>query len=112
MKKIECIIRPGKVEDITDALSKVGLNGITVTQVTGCGEQQGRKEVYRGATYDIRLLSKVKIEIVAKDEMVDQIVEIISDTARTGQIGDGKIFIYPVENAIRIRTGEVGEAAI
>lgn len=112
MKKIECIIRPNKLDDVNNALSEYGLRGMTVTQVMGCGLQKGRKEVYRGTQYDIRLLPKVKIEIIVKDEAVNEIIEIISKTAKTGEIGDGKIFVYSLQNAIRIRTAEEGESAL
>jgi nitrogen regulatory protein P-II 1 len=110
--KVECILRPGKLEDVKDALNKYGIYGMTVTQVIGCGLQKGRKEVYRGTEYSINLLPKVKLEIVVKDGDVDEVVKIISETARSGEIGDGKIFTYRIENAIRIRTGETGETAI
>jgi len=112
MKKIECIIRPTKLDEVNSALSEYGIQGMTVTQVMGCGLQKGRREVYRGTTYDIHLLPKIKIEIVAPDKCVDDIIKIIRDNARSGEIGDGKIFVYPIENAIRIRTGEQGETAI
>ncbi|MCL6635419.1 MAG: P-II family nitrogen regulator [Peptococcaceae bacterium] len=112
MTKIECILRPGKLEDVKDALNKYGIHGMTVTQVIGCGLQKGRKEVYRGTEYSINLLPKVKLEIVVKDGDVDEVVKIISETARSGEIGDGKIFTYRIDNAVRIRTGETGEAAI
>jgi nitrogen regulatory protein P-II 1 len=112
MTKIECILRPGKLEDVKDALNRYGIHGMTVTQVIGCGLQKGRKEVYRGTEYSINLLPKVKLEIVTKDEDVDEVVKIISQAARSGEIGDGKIFTYKIDNAIRIRTGETGEAAV
>jgi len=112
LTKIECILRPGKLEDVKDALSRFGIHGMTVTQVIGCGLQKGRKEVYRGTEYSINLLPKIKLEIVTKDEYVDDVVKIISETARSGEIGDGKIFVHKIDNAIRIRTGEKGEAAI
>lgn len=112
MTKIECILRPGKLEDVKDALNKFGIQGMTVTQVIGAGLQKGRKEVYRGTEYSINLLPKVKLEIVIKDQNVDEVVRIISETARSGEIGDGKIFTYKIDNAIRIRTGEKGEVAI
>jgi len=110
--KIECIFRPGKLEDVKDALGKFGIQGMTVTQVIGCGLQKGHTEVYRGAEYSINLLPKIKLEIVVGDKDVDQVVNLIAQAARTGEIGDGKIFIYPVINAVRIRTGETGEMAI
>jgi len=112
MTKIEVIVRPGKLEDVKDALNKLGVHGITVSQVIGCGHQKGRKEVYRGAEYSINLLPKVKVEIVLRDQQVAECVKVISEAARTGEIGDGKIFIYPIANAIRIRTGEQGDEAI
>ena len=112
MTKIECILRPGKLEDVKDALSKFGIKGMTVTQVIGCGLQKGRREVYRGTEYSINLLPKVKLEIVVKDGDVDEVVKIISEMARSGEIGDGKIFTCQIDDAIRIRTGERGEAAI
>lgn len=112
MTKIECIIRPGKLEDVKDALGKFGIQGMTVSQVIGCGLQKGRTEVYRGTEYSINLLPKIKVEIVIANNYVDEVIKLITKAARTGEIGDGKIFTYPVENAIRIRTGENGEAAI
>jgi len=112
MKKIEAIVRPSKLDEIKDALGKFGIHGMTVTEVIGCGLQKGKKEVYRGTEYTIDLLPKIKIEIVIRDKWVDEVIRIIINTARTGEIGDGKIFVYPVENAVRIRTGEFGEAAI
>jgi len=112
MKKIECITRPLKVEAIKDALGQIGIVGMTVTEVRGCGKQRGRTERYRGAEYVVSLLPKVKIEVVVADEQVDDVVNAILATARTGEIGDGKIFVLPVEQAIRIRTGESGEDAI
>ncbi|ADG81575.1 nitrogen regulatory protein P-II [Thermincola ferriacetica] len=112
MKKVEAIIRPSKLDDLKDALGKYDIHGLTVTEVVGCGLQKGKKEIYRGTEYTIDLLPKIKIEIVVKDSVVDELVKLISDTAKTGEIGDGKIFIYTVEKAVRIRTGEAGEAAI
>lgn len=112
MKKIEAIIRPARLEAVKEALGKHGINGMTVTHVTGCGLQKGKTEVYRGSQYTIDLLPKVKVEIVVQDDFVSDVVTIISQSARTGSIGDGKIFVYNVENVIRIRTGETGEKAI
>ena len=112
MKKLECIIRPAKLEDVKEALGVAGVKGMTVTNVIGCGLQQGKTEVYRGSTYTINLLPKVKIEIVIPDSSVDEIIDVIVKTAKTGEIGDGKIFIYDMLNAIRIRTGESGESAV
>lgn len=112
MKKIEAIIRPSKLDDVKDALDKFGVRGMTVTQVIGCGLQKGHTQIYRGTEYSINLLSKVKIEAVVKDKLVEDVVNLIATTARSGEIGDGKIFIYPVENAVRIRTGEAGEEVV
>ncbi|CCO08041.1 P-II family nitrogen regulator [Desulforamulus hydrothermalis] len=112
MTKIEAIIRPGKLEEVKEALNKLGIHGMTVCQVMGCGHQKGRTEVYRGAEYSINLLPKVKVEIIIDDRWADACVKAIAETARSGEIGDGKIFVYPVSNVIRIRTGEQGEAAI
>lgn len=112
MKKIEAVIRPSKLDEIKEALGKFGIHGMTVTEVIGCGLQKGKKEIYRGTEYTIDLLPKIKIEIVIKDKWVDEVIRIIVTTARTGEIGDGKIFVYPLENAVRIRTGESGEDAI
>lgn len=112
MTKIECILRPGRLEEVKDALGKFGIHGMTVSQVLGCGLQKGRTEVYRGREYSINLLPKVKVEIVVRDDQVNEIVRVISEAARTGEIGDGKIFTYRIDNAIRIRTGEQGDDAI
>lgn len=112
MKKIEAIIRPGKLDEVQAALDQFGVTGLTVTQVIGCGKQKGHTQIYRGVEYKVYLLPKVKIEMVVKDQAVEQIIQIISKAARSGEVGDGKIFIYPVEEAIRIRTGETGEDAL
>ena len=112
MKKIECIIRPEKLEEIKEALNEAGVLGMTVTDVLGCGRQKGRKEVYRGVEYTLNLLPKTKIETVVKDEDVQKIVKIIAETAKTGMIGDGKIFVSTIDDAFRIRTGETGDQAI
>jgi len=112
VNKMDSLIRPGKLEDVKEALDRFGIKGMTVTQVIGCGLQKGRTEVYRGREYSINLLPKIKVEIVVRDDQVDGVIRTISDAARTGQIGDGKIFTYRVENAVRIRTGEQGEDAI
>ena len=112
MTKVECIIRPGKLENVKEALNRYGIHGMTVTQVIGCGLQKGRTEIYRGAEYSINLLPKIKLEIVIPDRNVEEVIKIITGTARTGEIGDGKIFTYKVDNAIRIRTGETGDEAI
>lgn len=112
MKKIETIIKPFKLEDLKEGLKDIGIQGMTVTEVKGFGRQKGHAEIYRGAEYVIDFLPKVKVEIVIADEMVAQVVEVIRESAKTGKIGDGKIFVLPVENAVRIRTGEHGEDAI
>ena len=112
MKKIEAIVKPEKFDDIKNALNNQNIKGITITQVIGCGNQKGQKQYYRGTEVGINLLPKLKLEIVANDEQADDIVSVISQTAKTGNIGDGKIFVYPIENAIRIRTGETGDDAV
>jgi nitrogen regulatory protein P-II 1 len=112
MKKIEAIIKPFKLDEVKDALNAIGVQGITVVEVKGFGRQKGHTELYRGAEYVVDFLPKVKIEIIAADNLVSRIIETIETTAKTGRIGDGKIFILPVEEVIRIRTGERGEAAI
>ena len=112
MKKIEAIIKPFKLDDVKDALHEVGVSGITVTEVKGFGRQKGHTELYRGAEYVVDFLPKVKLEIVLSDALVDAAVEAIRKAAQTGRIGDGKIFVSSVEEAIRIRTGETGTDAI
>ena len=112
MKKIEAIIKPFKLDEVKDALNAIGVQGITVAEVMGFGRQKGHTELYRGAEYVVDFLPKVKIEIIAADNLVSKIIETIETSAKTGRIGDGKIFILPVEEVIRIRTGERGEAAI
>lgn len=112
MKKIEAIIKPFKLDDVREALTDVGIQGMTVTEVKGFGRQKGHTELYRGAEYAIDFLPKVKLEIVVADEQVEECIQAIIDTAQTGKIGDGKIFVYDVERAIRIRTGEENEEAI
>jgi len=112
VKKIEAIIRPSKLDEIKEALGKFGIHGMTVTEVVGCGLQKGKKEVYRGTEYTIDLIPKIKIEIIIRDKWVDEVIRLLINTSRTGEIGDGKIFVYPIENAVRIRTGEGGEEAI
>lgn len=112
MKKIEAIIRPSKMDEVKEALGKYGIHGMTVTQVIGCGLQKGKKEIYRGTEYTIDLLQKIKIEAIVEDQKVDEVINIIVSAARTGEIGDGKIFVTNVENAVRIRTGESGEVVI
>ena len=112
MKKIEAIIKPFKLDEVKEALQEIGLQGITVIEAKGFGRQKGHTELYRGAEYVVDFLPKVKIEVVVEDHMVDRTVEAIINAAKTGRIGDGKIFILPIEEAIRIRTGERGEDAI
>ncbi len=112
MKKIEVILRPSKFNEVKEALELIGIRGMTVSQVIGCGTQKGQTSVFRGQEYTINLLDKVKIEVVVEDKFVDQLVNRIVMVAKTGEIGDGKIFVYPVEKAVRIRTGESGEDAI
>ena len=112
MKKIEAIIKPFKLDDVREALSEAGVSGLTVTEVKGFGRQKGHTELYRGAEYVVDFLPKVKIELVVKDDEVERCIEAITGAARTGKIGDGKIFVYPVEQVIRIRTGEQGAEAI
>jgi nitrogen regulatory protein P-II 1 len=112
MKKIEAIIKPFKLEEVKQALSKIGIQGMTVTEVKGFGRQKGHTEIYRGAEYKIDFLAKVKIELITTDEIVPQAIETIERAAKTGKIGDGKIFVSAVEEVIRIRTGERGRDAI
>ncbi|MBU2982680.1 P-II family nitrogen regulator [Lentibacter algarum] len=112
MKKIEAIIKPFKLDEVKEALQDVGIQGLSVVEVKGFGRQKGHTELYRGAEYVVDFLPKVKLEIVVDDDMVDQAVEAIVDAAKTDKIGDGKIFVSPVEQAIRIRTGETGPEAI
>jgi len=112
MKKIEAIIKPFKLDEVKDALHEVGLTGITVIEAKGFGRQKGHTELYRGAEYVVDFLPKVKIEIVLDDDLVERAIEAIQRAARTGRIGDGKIFVTPVEEAIRIRTGERGVEAV
>jgi len=112
MKKVEAIIKPFKLDDVKEGLSSLGVRGLTVTEVKGFGRQRGHREVYRGAEYQVDFISKIKIEVVMESELVSDAVGIIREKAFTGQIGDGKIFILPVEEVIRVRTGETGKDAI
>lgn len=112
MKKIEAIIKPFKLDEVKDALNEIGVQGMTVTEVKGFGRQKGHVELYRGAEYDVAFIPKIKIEVVVGEGMLEKAVAMIQDKARTGKIGDGKIFVASVEQIIRIRTGETGEAAI
>ena len=112
MKKIEAIIKPFKLDDVREALSEIGVTGMTSTEVKGFGRQKGHTELYRGAEYVIDFLPKVKLEIVVQEEMLDRSIEVITEAARTGKIGDGKIFVSSIERVIRIRTGETDQDAI
>ncbi len=112
MKKIETIIKPFKLEDVKDALTALDITGMTVSEVKGYGRQQGHSELYRGAEYVVDFLPKIKIEVVIKEDMVDAVIEAISKSARTGKIGDGKIFVSAIEKSVRIRTGELDEEAV
>ena len=112
MKRIEAIIKPFKLDEVREALSAIDVTGLTVTEVKGFGRQKGHTELYRGAEYVVDFLPKVKIELVVADGLVDQAIEAILNAARTGKIGDGKIFVSSVEQVVRIRTGETGEAAV
>ncbi len=112
MKKIEAIIKPFKLDDVKEALMALGVVGMTVTEVRGFGRQKGHTELYRGSEYTIDFLPKVKVEVIVPDQMADKVVSTIVAAARTGSIGDGKVFVLPLTDAIRIRTGETGEAAV
>jgi len=112
MKKIEAIIKPFKLDDVKDAILKLGVGGITITEVKGFGRQKGHKEIYRGAEYVVDFLPKIRVEVVVASDIVPRVVDVIKQNAYTGEIGDGKIFVMPVENAIRIRTGEEDRDAI
>ena len=112
MKKIEAIIKPFKLDEVKDALHEIGLKGITVVEAKGFGRQKGHTELYRGAEYVVDFLPKVKVEAAVADELVDQVIEAIEGAARTGKIGDGKIFVFPIEQVVRIRTGETGPEAL
>jgi len=112
MKKIEAIIKPFKLEEIKEGLSELGVSGMTVSEVKGFGRQKGHSEIYRGAEYTVDFVPKIKVEVVVEGSMVDKVIKVILAQAKTGQIGDGKIFVRPIENAYRIRTGEEGTKAI
>ncbi|MEJ2656921.1 MAG: P-II family nitrogen regulator [Desulfobacterales bacterium] len=112
MNKIEAIIKPFKLDEVKDALNKIGVNGMTINEVKGFGRQRGHKEIYRGAEYQVDFVPKVKIDVVVDSALVNEVVEAISKSANTGKIGDGKIFVLPVAEAVRIRTGETGKSAI
>ncbi len=112
MKKVECIIQPGRLDEVRQGLTEIGISGLTVTEVKGYGRQKGHTELYRGSEYTIDFIPKVKLEIVVSEDLVDQIIEKVIEKARTGRIGDGKIFVIPIEDVIRVRTGERGKEAI
>jgi nitrogen regulatory protein P-II 1 len=112
MKKIEAIIKPFKLTEVKEALQEIGIQGMTVAEVKGFGRQKGHTEIYRGSEYTVDFLPKIKIELVIPDAQVKPAIEIIAKAARTGKIGDGKIFVLPIENSVRIRTGEEGEVAL
>ena len=112
MKKIEAVVKPFKLDEVREALSEIGVTGLTVTEVKGFGRQKGHTELYRGAEYVVDFLPKVKVELIVADALVERAIEAIVKAARTGKIGDGKIFVTPVEQVVRIRTGESGEAAV
>jgi len=112
MKKVEAIIKPFKLDEVKDALNDQGIAGMTVVEVRGFGRQKGRKEIYRGAEYVVDFLPKIKIEVVVEDSQVDRVIEAILEAAKTGKIGDGKIFVHPVDEVVRIRTGERGPDAV
>ncbi len=112
MKKVEAIIKPFKLDEVKEALTEIGITGMTISEVKGFGRQKGHTELYRGAEYVVDFIPKIKVELVLPDELVEKAVETIVNAARTGRIGDGKVFIYPVEDAVRIRTGEKGESAL
>jgi nitrogen regulatory protein P-II 1 len=112
MKKVEAVVKPFKLDEVREALSEIGVTGLTVTEVKGFGRQKGHTELYRGAEYVVDFLPKVKVEVILGDALVDRAIEAIVKAARTGKIGDGKIFVTPVEQVVRIRTGESGEAAV
>ena len=112
MKKVEAIIKPFKLDEVREALSEIGVSGLTVTEVKGFGRQKGHTELYRGAEYVVDFLPKMKLEVVVEDHMVERAIEAIRQAAATGRIGDGKIFVYSIEQAIRIRTGEFGDDAL
>ena len=112
MKLVSAIIKPFKLDDVREALSEIGVQGITVIEVKGFGRQKGHTELYRGADYVVDFLPKVKLEVAVNDDLIEQVIEAISKAANTGKIGDGKIFVYPLEQAVRIRTGETGPDAL
>lgn len=112
MKKIEAIIRPFRIDDVREALGEIGVKGMTLTEVKGYGRQKGHTELYRGSEYQIDFLPKIKLEVIVVDSLADKVIDTIVNAAKTGQVGDGKIFVYAVEDVIRVRTGESGEEAL
>ena len=112
MKKVTAMIKPFKLDDVREALSDIGIQGMTVTEVKGFGRQKGHTEVYRGAEYAVDFLPIIQIDIVLSDDQIERVIEVIIETARTGKVGDGKIFVTPVDQVIRIRTGETGDVAV
>lgn len=112
MKKIEAIIRPFRLDDVREALGEIGVRGMTLTEVKGYGRQKGHTELYRGSEYQIDFLPKIKVEVVVADDLADRVVDTIMKAAKTGQVGDGKIFIYAIEDVVRVRTGESGDEAL
>jgi len=112
MKKVEAVIKPFKLDEVKEALTEIGITGMTISEVKGFGRQKGHTELYRGAEYTIDFIPKIKLEVIVPDESVEKVVEVIVSSAKTGRIGDGKIFILPVEDAVRIRTGERGQEAL
>ena len=112
MKKVTAMIKPFKLDDVREALSDIGIQGMTVIEVKGFGRQKGHTEVYRGAEYAVDFLPKIQIDIVLSDDQIERVIEVIIETARTGKVGDGKIFVTPVDQVIRIRTGETGDVAV
>lgn len=112
MKKVEVVIRPSKLEEVKEALLQIDVEGLTISQVMGCGKQKGWKEYYRGTEVTLNILPKVRLEMIVHDDNVQKVIDTVIDNTRTGEVGDGKIFVYPVENVVRIRTGEEGEDAL
>lgn len=112
MKKIECIIRKSKLEDLVVEVEKLGISGLNITQIAGYGKQKGKQEIYRGVEYEVKLKEKLKVEMVVPAEKVDELIDVITEATRTGEVGDGKIFVYGIDQAVRIRTGEEDEKVL
>ncbi len=112
MKKVEAIIKPFKLDDVKEALNEIGIQGMTITEVKGYGRQKGHKEIYRGAEYVVDFIPKIKIEVIIEDDWLDKVIDTICEAAKTGKLGDGKIFVINIEGAVRVRTGEKGKDAI